>query len=159
MRRAVQRFDPEVPVTVSLLSDRFREQAAESRLLALALGVMAASTLLLALVGMVALVGQVVADRMRELAIRVVLGSTPAAALRLTLRAVTRPAAAGLAAGLLVAWWAVGLIRQFLFEVAPYDVRLWASAVTILVVAAVASAWWPARRALKLQPSDVLRWE
>jgi putative ABC transport system permease protein len=159
LRRAIQNMDPQVPVATSLLSGRFQEQTAESRLLALGLGVMAGSTLLLALIGIVALVGQVVADRMRELAIRVVLGSTPAAALRLTLRAVTRPAAVGLATGLLVAWWAVTLIQQFLFEVAPYDVRLWASAVAVLVVAAVASAWWPARRALRLQPSHVLRWE
>jgi hypothetical protein len=39
-----------------------------------------------------------------------------------------------------LAWWAVGLVRQFLFETAPYDVTLWALAVGVLLLAALAGA-------------------
>jgi predicted lysophospholipase L1 biosynthesis ABC-type transport system permease subunit len=159
LRRAVQAADPRIPVRVTQLAERYREQTAEERLLALSLAVLAGSTLLLSMLGIVSLVGQLVADRMRELAIRLVLGSSPGATLWLTMRAVVRPAVAGVAAGLVLAWWAVELIRQFLFEMSPYDARLWLSAVAVLMLAALAGAWWPARRALRLEPAHVLRSE
>jgi ABC-type antimicrobial peptide transport system permease subunit len=100
-----------------------------------------------------------VTDRSRELALRLVLGSSPAAIQRLVMRGVLMPALAGTVAGLVLAWWGVGLVRQFLFETAPYDVTIWALAVGVLLLAALAGAWWPARRALRIDPAQVLRWE
>jgi predicted permease len=159
LRAALRAVDSRWAVHVAPLADRFRDEIAEERLLALSLAVLGGSTLLLAVFGIVALVGQLVTDRSRELALRLVLGSSPAAIQRLVMRGVLVPTLAGTAAGLLLAWWSAGLIRQFLFETSPYDATLWALAVGSLLVAALAGAWWPARRALRIDPAQVLRWE
>jgi ABC-type lipoprotein release transport system permease subunit len=69
------------------------------------------------------------------------------------------PVAFGLVAGLAGAYWAMRLIRSFLFQTTPYDPGALAAAVLVLAVTATLAAWLPARRAASVDPLSALRAE
>ena len=63
---------------------------------------------------------------------------------------------AGIAAGLLVAWSATGVIRAFLFEVAPTDAFTYVAVIAGLITVTSVAAYLPARRAAAVDPAQVL---
>lgn len=115
--------------------------------------------LLLATVGMYGVVAYSVAQRTREIGVRVALGARMPAVLRLVLGQGLRLAWIGMAVGLIVAMIAAGALRAVLFGVAPRDPLVLTSVAALVTLVAVAASAVPARRALRIDPTRALREE
>lgn len=117
----------------------------------------AAAALMLATVGIYGVVAYAVAERRRELGVRVALGAGARDVLRLVLAEGAMVTAAGLALGLAAAaagsWW----LRAQLVGVAPWDPVALTAAVAVLILTALLACAVPAGRALRIDPADVLR--
>jgi ABC-type antimicrobial peptide transport system permease subunit len=123
----------------------------------LLLGGFASVAFILAVVGIVGLEHETVAERRTEIGIRLALGATAASVVRLVLTRAMISVAAGLAAGLGGAWLASRLLQQQLFGVSATDPGIYAAVAAGLAGAALLSAWLPARRAARIDPTSVLR--
>jgi predicted permease len=123
------------------------------------LSVMAALALLLGCVGIYSVVSHATALRLRELSLRIALGSAPGGVTRLVLRDSLGPIAAGIGAGALGAVLLGRLLRSVLYEVGPADPTVLATSGAILLLVATLSAWLPARRAGSVPPQEILRGE
>jgi predicted permease len=148
---AVERAGPlPVVVGISLLPQRLGSAL---------VGIFGLLGLLLAALGVYGVLAFQVAQRTREIGIRLALGATVRGVRILVLRQGTRLAVTGAALGLLVSAAATRYLRAFLFGVSPLDLATFlAVPVTLLVVALLAS-YIPARRATRVTPLEALRAE
>ena len=158
LREAVRGIDPALAVfDVEMLDRTLAESVARPRFTTVLLGVFAGVTLLLAVLGLYGLLSYAVAQRTRELGIRLALG---APALRVLAAVVARGLAlalVGAALGILGSLLLGGTLRGLLFGVRPADpLVLVAAPVFLLLVAGVAS-YLPARRATGVDPMIALR--
>lgn len=108
--------------------------------------------LLLAAIGLYGVVAFTVAQRSREIAIRVALGARPSQVTRLFFRRGLVLAAAGGAAGLFLAWASTGVLQALLFATDPRDPRVFALAAGLLMAVTLTASYLPARRAADLDP-------
>jgi ABC-type antimicrobial peptide transport system permease subunit len=115
------------------------------------------ASLLVAAAGILGLVAMTTARRTREMGVRLALGATPDGLRRLLLREQLGPVAAGVVAGGAAAAWAVRFIGSFLYELSAYDVRVWAIAAGVVLVAAAAGTLVPASRLGRIDPVAALR--
>ena len=160
LRAALKDAAPEyAEMSIGPLQDGI-DKAFETQQLALRLaGGFGLIALALAAVGIYGVLSYSVAQRTREIGIRIALGSTRAGAMRLILRQAAFLVAAGLLLGLAGAWPAGQAVRSFLFGVTPLDpLTLLATAMILLLVAAGAAAS-PALRATQVDPMEALRSE
>ena len=127
------------------------------RLLTGVIGVFAATALLLAAFGVYGVVGYRVAQRMKEIAIRVALGAPRWRVAAAVLSDTVTYVGLGLVTGLALALAAASAIRSHLFGVEPGDGVTLATACTVVVTAALLAAWLPARRAPRVDPIAALR--
>jgi putative ABC transport system permease protein len=130
---------------------------ARPRFNAFLLGVFGLTALLLAAVGLAAVMAAYVRQRDREIALRVALGATPATVRRLVLREALTLAGLGAAIGLAGATVATRFVRGMLFEVAALDPLTLGGAALLLIAVAAVAASGPARRATRLDAIAVLR--
>ena len=160
IRRAIDAVDPGIAVENAAPLETFRDEPlAQPRLNALLLGVFAGAAVLLAAVGLFAIMATMVRERTRELGIRMALGATATDMQRLILRRGVAIAALGTALGLAGASLGDRLLTSMLYEVSPTDaVTLTTVGVILLVTAAVASAI-PARSSTQVDPVSALRAE
>jgi putative ABC transport system permease protein len=159
-REAVARVDRTLPLAgTSTMDDVVSGSTARPRFLTLLLGVFAAVALLLAAVGTYGVMSYSVAQRGRELGIRIALGAERGRVQALVLRQGLAVAGVGLALGVLGAWALTGLLESLLFEVSARDLATFVTVPVILAVVAVAACWIPARRATRVDPVTVLREE
>jgi putative ABC transport system permease protein len=117
----------------------------------------AALALLLGAIGIYGVLSYAVAQRKREMGIRMALGATAAQVARQIAGEGLALAALGVAVGLAGAFAATRLLQSFLFGVAPLDPRAFAAAALVLLALAAAAAFGPARRAARLDPLQALR--
>ena len=129
------------------------------RLLAVLSGFFAALGLALAAIGLYGVTAYAVVRRTREIGIRLTLGARPAAIVRSVLGRVGRPVAVGILAGLAGGVYFAGFVRTLLYEVEPLSASSLALPVLGLLAVALAAAWVPARRALRVDPAVCLRME
>jgi ABC-type antimicrobial peptide transport system permease subunit len=108
--------------------------------------------LLLAAIGLYGVVAFTVAQRSREIAIRVALGARPSQVTQLFFRRGLVLAAAGGVAGLFLAWASTGVLRTLLFATDPRDPRVFALAAGLLMAVTLTASYLPARRAADLDP-------
>jgi predicted permease len=157
---AVARIDPSIPLyDVQPLTRRVDQSLGLERLLARVTGWFAALALLLAGVGIYAVMSTVVHGRTRELGVRLALGADQDGVRSMVLWEGLRVALIGIAIGALAATQMGGLISKRLWGVQPLDPTVFlASAGTLLVAAALAS-WGPAVRATRVDPVRALRVE
>jgi putative ABC transport system permease protein len=120
-------------------------------------GVFAGIALGLAVIGIYAVVAGAVARRTREFGVRLALGATPGALQRLAVAAIFGPICWGAALGLAATAAGAGLMRTMVYDVSVLDPYAIGGAVLLLLAAAVAAAWLPARRASRLDPTLALR--
>jgi putative ABC transport system permease protein len=157
-RRRIHDVGADLPVyDVRTLSSRVADASAQARFSALLLAVFAAAALLLASLGIYGVMAFAVAQRTREIGIRVALGADRVAVLRLIVGQGAGLAVAGLAIGLVCALAATRVLHSLLFGVTPSDPLSFGAVVAILAVAALLAAWVPARQASKLPPAVALR--
>jgi putative ABC transport system permease protein len=158
VREAVRRIDPDQPVARLRTLEAIVSQTTSPRRFNLALlGGFALVAFVLAVVGIVGLEHETVAERRGEIGIRLALGATTRSVVRLVLVRALFSVAIGLALGLGGAWLASRLLAQQLFGVRPTDPAIYAGVAIGLGVAAVLAAWLPARRAARVDPTTVLR--
>ena len=112
---------------------------------------------MLSCLGAYAVRARAVASRTREIGVRLALGSTQGAVVRLALGQGMRLAAIGLTIGLGASVLLGSVIRQWLFDTRPTDPIVIASAVAALGGAAALASWIPARRAAAVDPLTALR--
>ena len=117
------------------------------------------AALLVSSTGVYALLSFMVAQRSREIGVRLALGASPALTLRLIVRQSVGWAIGGLAAGVAVALAAGRFVRPMLFETSPYEPTVFASTVAVLVGVAVVASLAPAIRASRVDPNIALRAE
>jgi ABC-type antimicrobial peptide transport system permease subunit len=130
-----------------------------AELTAVGVSLLGLSALLLACVGIVGLVAYSVAQRTREIGIRIALGASGARVLSGVLRHLATPVGGGLVLGTAAAAALSQLLRRELYGVSHLDPTAYATAVAIFVLTVVCAAWWPARRALRVDPVSALRVE
>jgi putative ABC transport system permease protein len=121
------------------------------------LGLFAALALLLSMVGTYGVISFGVAQRTREIGVRVALGATRRDVVRLVVGQGISFAAAGIAIGLLVAVATTGVLRSLLFGVEPTDPATFAAIVAMLILAVLAASWLPAQRAAGVPAVQALR--
>src|SRR6266516_2462478 len=160
LTKAVAGLDSRQPLyfvrTLSLMEDSVAQQ---QRLQMLLLSTFAGVALLLALVGVYGVMACVVAQRRREIGVRMALGAPRHQVQGLILRQVIKLSGTGIIAGLLAAYGLTRFLRNLLFEVSPTDPLTFAAVPCVLVLAALIGGWVPARRAAKVVPMEALRSE
>ena len=123
------------------------------------LSVFAALALILAAVGIYGVISYSVAQRTREVGIRMALGAQTTDVLKLVVRDGLQLVVIGVAVGLIAAFALTRLMTTLLFGVTPTDVLTYASVALALVAVALAACYIPARRATKVDPLVALRFE
>ena len=160
IKQAVQSIDEEVPVTDLASMQQVIAQPAVARSFPLGLlGAFAAIALALAAVGIYAITAYGVAQRTREIGVRMALGAQPRAVVGMILQQSFRPIAWGLAAGLAGGALTALAIRKLLFDIAPLDVPTFVAVPLVLAAIAGFASWLPARRATRVDPMIALRAE
>ncbi len=113
--------------------------------------------LALAAFGTFAVLSVLVAQRTREIGIRMALGAAPGRVRSLILRDSIVPAAAGCVAGGMLAAWAVRGLSAQLFGITARDPMTFVVVIATLLLVTIAASWWPARRAMTIDPVKALR--
>jgi predicted lysophospholipase L1 biosynthesis ABC-type transport system permease subunit len=157
-RRALREVAPGFPVyDVATLETRIGGALADARFLAQLLSLFAVLALVLATIGTYGTISYAVAQRKREMGIRIALGATRRDVTRLVVGRGILLAAAGGAFGLVGAFLAMRLIRTRLYGVEPADPVTLAGIVVLLTLAGVVASWVPARRAAGIPAIEALR--
>jgi predicted permease len=160
LRQAVAHLDSLLPLEdVRTLQDVTEERYQMSRLPAELLGVYALCSILVAMLGLYAVMAYSVIERHREFALRIALGSTRAAIFRLVLTGNAFTVLLGLLTGGLGSIVAVRLLRSMLFGVTLFDPATYLAAAAFLVLIVLLSGLSPARRAASVEPMQALRME
>jgi putative ABC transport system permease protein len=158
VRAQISAVDPDEPVinirTVDALIDDAR---AQPRLIMLLLGAFSSTAFLLAAIGIYGVLAYSVAQRRRELGIRLALGAGRADILGLVVRQGLTLAVAGIATGLAAAPFLTRLMSSMLFEIAPRDMTTFILAPLIFLAVALGASYLPARSATKVDPMEALR--
>jgi predicted permease len=148
-----------VPYDADTLEHRLELFAAKGRFLVLLMSLYAGIALILAMVGLYGVLSYSVAQRTREMGIRVALGAQRRDVLRLVAGKAAALAGIGLAIGLAAALGLNRLFQSLLYGISPTDLATYLGIAQLLLLVALAAAWVPARRAMKVPPTIVLRME
>lgn len=160
LRRTVSTLDRGLPLEqVRSLEQVIDEQYQSSRVPAELLGVYALASLVVAMMGLYAVMAYSVIERHREFALRIALGSTRERIFRLVLRGSTGIAIMGIIIGGVGSVAAVRLLRSMLFGVSPFDPVSYCAAAVLLLLTVFVSGLVPAHRAASADPMQSLRSE
>jgi len=157
-KQAVWRLDPALPVTAAAPMTEVVEASIGARRFNLVvLSAFAAIAVALAFIGVYGVLAHLVAQRTREVGVRVALGATPSDILRLMLRQGVTLVASGVACGGVGALCLTRLLRSLLWGVSPTDPATFAAVLASLAAVGAVASVLPARRALRVDPAVVLR--
>lgn len=160
-RREVQALDADLPVLLGpyTLEQRMAEAYWNNELYAVSFIGVAAIALLLAAIGLYAIVAFSVSTHSKEIGIRIALGANTRHVLALVFGQGLIPLAAGLTLGLVMSLAMTRLLQSMLVGVSPTDPGMLGVAALVLIAAAALGCWVPARRALRVSPVVALRQE
>jgi putative ABC transport system permease protein len=160
IRAIVQSIDPDLPISeVRTMEQRMSDSVAQARFNTLLLGIFSAVALLLAVIGIYGVMSATIAERTHEIGIRVALGAMPRDIWRQTLVAGAIITFAGLSAGFAASLMLTRLLASLLFSVKPGDPTTFALVTAVLASVALLACYVPARRAMRVDPMVVLRYE
>jgi predicted permease len=158
IRRIIHELDPELPIyNVASMRDVVRASRARMTTVTNLMAAYAIAALVLAIAGTYAVLSYLVAQRRREIAVRVALGATPAEVIGLVARESGLMVGAGIVVGLVTAAGLGRLLAGLLYGVGTFDGGVVMTVVVAAGVAGVAAAVIPARRAALVDPCAVLR--
>jgi ABC-type antimicrobial peptide transport system permease subunit len=160
VRKEVHDLDASVELYGAMPLEEYCEGAFLSQdiasFLLLLLGTIA---LALAAMGVYGVMSYAVSRRMQEFGIRMALGATRRNVLHLAIGRGLMTAIIGIVVGLVLASGMTRLLAAFLYGVSPYDPLIFFSIPLFLILVALAACWLPARRAMRVEPMAVLRYE
>jgi putative ABC transport system permease protein len=160
LRRLVSEIDPEMALAdVRPLAAVISATVAAPRATSALFAVFALSALILAAIGLYGVLASSVGSRVREIGIRMALGASRREVLRATVREGASLVVLGAVIGLVVSFVLSRFLAAMLFQVSPADPRFFLAAVATLATVAILACYLPARRAAKVDPIEVLRYE
>jgi predicted permease len=160
IREALKPLDPNLPTTgIRTLQQLVDKAASPRRFVVVLLGGFAGFALVLASLGIYALISYSVSQRNQEIGIRMALGASPAVVRRLILGETLRLAGVGIVIGLGAALVSTRLAASLLYGVTPTDPLTFGGMVLTLGAVAAFAGYLPAIRAARIQPMSLLRTE
>ncbi len=158
IRETLRTIDPAIPLaSVAPLREAVDLTVAAPRLLGVLLSTFAGIALLMAAVGVYGVIAFLIAERRREIGIRMALGATAGRMLRQTIGRGLRPVLVGLVAGLGLALIVGRFVAALFYEVTSTDPLTYAAVTVVLLLAGLVGCLAPARRAARVDPAGVLR--
>jgi predicted permease len=160
IRQLVNNMDPNLPITAMRTLEVQKENSlvTERMVATLATGFGILATLLAA-IGLYGVMAYMVAQRTREIGVRMALGAERTDVVWLIMKEVLVLAAAGVGLGLPASWSLTRFAKSQLYGIQPTDALSIALAVCGIALVAIASGYIPARRATLIDPMRALRWE
>jgi predicted permease len=160
IRGLMSRMDPNIPIfEMKTLERQIDESLVTERLVASLSTAFGFLATLLAAIGLYGVLAYMVAQRTREIGVRVALGAGHRNVVWLVMREVLVLAGIGIGVGLPVAWGLARLVKSQLYGIAPNDWQTIALAVAGITAVAMVAGYMPARRAARIDPMRALRWE
>jgi predicted permease len=160
VRKAVRAVDPEQPIANLGTLEQSVEKTLQTRRTMLTLiGVFSVTALVLACIGIYGIMAYAVAQRTRELGIRIALGAGAGQVVTLVMRSGLKLVLIGLGIGAVCSIGAGYLIASQLYDVSRVDPAVFAVVALALLAATTAACWLPARKATRVNPIDALRAE
>ena len=160
VRDVIRRIDPEQPISdVRTLRDVVELQTADRRAQLRVLSALAAVALLLTAIGIYGLLAFMVAQRSREIGVRLALGAEPGRVARMIVGEAARLALLGGVPGVLLAYGAARAMRAILFGIPPSDPVTLAGGALVVIAATLVGALAPARSAVRVSPLVAMRAE
>jgi len=154
----IRDIDRNLPVIeVRMLEDAFADSAARERLNAVVSGAFAACALLLATLGLYGLLAFTVAERTKEIGIRLALGAQASRVLRMVMSQGLELVALGGVLGLVIAFGISRFLETLLFRVKAYDPVTFGAVAALLMIVSILAVLVPARRATRINPLVALR--
>ncbi|MBI2510633.1 MAG: ABC transporter permease [Opitutae bacterium] len=160
LRVALRAFDPDLPVLLVKPFSQFVERDFGvwlARFGAILFGTFGAIALLLAVIGVYGVKAYAVAQRTREIGIRMAIGAQRRDVLALILKQGAWQVLVGVGLGWVLTFGAGKVLAKMLYQVNPTDALVLAASATVLALAALLACWLPARRATKVDPLVALR--
>ena len=158
LRSAVRALDPALPVTrVKTVEQMVREGISSRWFDAMVIAALAVLALVLALGGLYAVTAYSVAQRTREIGVRMALGADRASVMSLVMRQGGAMAGTGIVLGVIAAVPLVRFVSAMLFDVQPLDPTAFATVAVLVAVVAMSATFIPARRASRVDPTVALR--
>ena len=160
VQQAVWSVNANLPLArVRTLQQMYDESMAQTSFTLVILGIASAVTLLLGVVGIYGVIAYVVAQRRREVGIRMALGARAGEVQRMFISSGMLITGVGLVAGLAVAFASMRLLTAVLFGVSPFDPLTYGAVLMGLGVTSLVATWLPARQATSVDPALALRGE
>jgi len=160
IRQAIWSVDKDQPIVrVAMMSDLITATAGQRRFALLLFQLFGITALLLTAIGIYGVVSGGVNERIREIGVRTALGASRRSILSMILKQGVVLAAIGIALGAIVAAASSRGLSALLFGISPLDPVSYAAVAMLLMGVTIAACWWPARRAVRVDPSLTLRAE
>ncbi len=160
VRLAVHDVDPDLPLAnMRTLETAVNATLQTRRIMLTLIGIFAVTALMLACIGIYGVISYSVAQRTREMGIRMALGANAGSVIALVLRQGVRLVLVGIGLGIAASLGAGVLISNQLYGVSRTDPAVMAGVSLILIAAAALASWLPARRASRIAPAVALRSE
>jgi ABC-type antimicrobial peptide transport system permease subunit len=158
VRAAIKSIDAAVPLTQPLTGEQVLSAALWApRMTATLVSTFGVLALLLATIGLYGMTAYTVAQSRQEIGLRLALGATPRAILRMVVGRGVVLACTGAALGIAAGLTAAGAVSSLLYDIDPHDPIAFVVAPVGLVAVAVIACAWPARRASRVDPTVTLR--
>ena len=160
IRAEIRRAAPDLPIDSTVTMDEaVAASVAQPRFRTVLLGLFAIAATLIATCGLYGLMAYAVAQRRREIGVRMALGADRGDVLRLVLTRALRIVVAGVIVGLTGAAGVTRVLQTFLFGVTPTDPFVFTIVTLLMLAVGLMAAWLPARRATRIDPWAALRAE
>lgn len=158
IRRVAAELDPNLPLdNLKTLEAQVQENVFLDRMISTLAATFAALATLLAAVGLYGVLAYTVVRRTREIGIRLAMGATEATVRNMVLREVAVLLAAGVVIAVPAALGLARYVESLLYQLKGYDVTVMACAVAAIGLVAMAAGYFPARRAMRVNPVQALR--
>ncbi len=160
LQSEIEAMDPDVPIAdVRLMSSYVKGAMSQTRFTLTLIGVFAGLALILASIGLYGVMSYSVHQRTQEIGVRMAFGAEESNILRLVVGQGVTLALCGVGVGLLVAFFLTRMAASLLFDVAATDPVTFAVISLLLVAVATLASYFPARRAMSVDPIEALRGE
>lgn len=152
-----KRLDARIQVSAEPLTAQLERHLSPARVASALAGTLGLLSLILASVGMFGVFAYIVRQRTHEIGIRIALGARPSHILKLVLGASSRSVLMGLVLGIVISAAASRILQRFLYGISGFDPVAYSTVCLVLLAAAIAASWLPARRAIHIDPVQALR--